>query len=966
MSEPTLLLTACPLRPIHQAGDQYAADLIRGLSEELATLETTSDFLEATHLTIATARFLRIVMDRIALGRDSISPSVYQLYSRYGGGKTHSLLLLAAAAKYPDLPYWRAEAQIDPAHARVIAFDGEKHNVFSGVEMDDQDTWAKSLAGYILYHLGGPEALRSFREGDEILADPGSDTFRRLIGDQSVIIIIDELVHYINRTNQRAASDGSVSIDGVLTTISALSNAVSNSPRAILVITTPEDAHELLGETNSGTLRDAYHTDALALNSMMARVNSQLGRVIHPVAPSGEADLPAILRKRLFYSIDETSRQSVASAYATVASRNGRTGNNLRYQDFYDAYPFHPLLLSIMTGRLAANSNFQRVRGTLRLLSNILLAVRSDDNTAALVHTYHANLRIERIRNEVINRLAFSELDPAIETDIIGPTSTAAKIGNDLAEPIAITMLLGTIAPEISNGLYEDQIADALLSLEHDDFGVIANVIQQFLDRAIYVDDNLNTQRKRFSKDANVMKELLEAKEAVLADTVQMADLLRQTLRSAYSGGRRGDDQFEILIYPSRQSNVPDDSGRAVLGVINPDYWNWNDAGNSVNGMSNQDLIDLYRHSSKNNGDAPRQYPNNALLLAAHDGNLDRIRDDIATVEAAEYLLKDRSRSLPQHRRDTLENLQAAAEKNATTGIQNKFTHLFSAGNSQQHQWPSDVRSHLEHRPLESITDAAGKGQDSIMQALGDRVLRGATAALNQTVWERVAVIANEKGSTLGELREYFARTPDARIIINETTWCTVIANAVRDDLLHVETLSGEVNPTGYDTNWRVWAKGYEPQPEPIPQPDVHDTDLPTEPQPVQQNRFTSEQMSGRAAYESVKRFMSDNSHDWPKLLSCKVQGTNPSLADQIASIAQGDDIGITITLKAQNQRIQVAIQNASPSEFKDYSNPAKRMLNKAGVKTADITVQLTPIAAQRVLEKLNNRDEANITVVFR
>ena len=41
-------------------------------------------------------------------------------------------------------------------------------------------------------------------------------------------------------------------------------------------------------------------------------------------------------------------------------------------------------------------------------------------------------------------------------------------------------------------------------------------------------------------------------------------------------------------------------------------------------------------------------------------------------------------------------------------------------------------------------------------------------------------------------------------------------------------------------------------------------------------------------------------------------------------------------------------------------------MMNKAGVNAADVSVQLEPDDAQRVLEKLNNRDEANISVSFR
>jgi hypothetical protein len=38
----------------------------------------------------------------------------------------------------------------------------------------------------------------------------------------------------------------------------------------------------------------------------------------------------------------------------------------------------------------------------------------------------------------------------------------------------------------------------------------------------------------------------------------------------------------------------------------------------------------------------------------------------------------------------------------------------------------------------------------------------------------------------------------------------------------------------------------------------------------------------------------------------------------------------------------------------------------KAGVNAADVSVQLEPDDAQRLLEKLNNRDEANINVSFR
>ena len=154
-------------------------------------------------------------------------------------------------------------------------------------------------------------------------------------------------------------------------------------------------------------------------------------------------------------------------------------------------------------------------------------------------------------------------------------------------------------------------------------------------------------------------------------------------------------------------------------------------------------------------------------------------------------------------------------------------------------------------------------------------MLHGTAAGLRKTAWARVGIIASEHGSTLGELRDYFAKTPDARIVINDATWRAMVANGVNNDTLHVITPSGEVNPTGYDASWRVWVKGYEPQ----PQTDTIDTDDGREASDraetsgtsggnnsgglsSRQSAFTSGKMPGRAAYEAVKRFMTDKGYD--------------------------------------------------------------------------------------------------------
>ena len=77
--------------------------------------------------------------------------------------------------------------------------------------------------------------------------------------------------------------------------------------------------------------------------------------------------------------------------------------------------------------------------------------------------------------------MRFEALDPAIDTDVSGPGSTAARMDNPLAAQAARTMLIGTLAPDTANGLHADQIADTILSPEQEDYGVIASAVQAFL-----------------------------------------------------------------------------------------------------------------------------------------------------------------------------------------------------------------------------------------------------------------------------------------------------------------------------------------------------------------------------------------------------------------------------------------------------------------------------------------------------
>ena len=975
MTTLTPFLTACPPRPISQAADQYAAELISGIEKELSTPEKATDFLQTTHLTSTTRDLLRMVMDRMENGASSTSPSIFQLYSRYGGGKTHGMLVVAAAALHPHLNYWQETAQTKASSARVVAFNGENSNPATGMNLDDQGLRAKSLAGYLLFHLGGAEALQQFREGDERLTDPGADEFRKLIGDQPTVIMIDELVHYVNKIRQRIDSGDQISLEGALSTVSALAAAVSSCPNAVLIITSPEDAHDLLSEQGATSQGDAYQADALILIDVLDRINSQLARQTQPLAPSEEADLPAILRARLFFTVDEEVREQTTSAYASVASRNSRSNDILSENRFQECYPFHPSVLNLITGRLSANRNFQRVRGTLRLLGNTVLNLRNGNDPAPLIHPYHIDPSIPGVRSEMVNRIGFESLDPAIDTDVIGPNSTSAKLGEEIAGQAAKTVLIGTLAPDNVNGLYDDQIADAILSPDHQDYGVVATGVQSFLSRAIHVDDNAGSARKRFSREPNVMKQLIEVRDSIRADTQNLEALLRKAITSAYSGGSRQNPQMRVTVFPNRASNVPDDPEQVHLGIVNPDFFNWADYQDSTMKMSNSDLMDLYSHNMGNNGTEPRRFRNNAMFLVPQDRNLESIRESIATMEAADRLLKDPNQNIPEHRIATLKGIMADAEKNATTGIQNKWSHLICPGISDNLRWPTSS-STLEHRPLSSAADPAGNGQKQIIDQLGDRILHGTGANISPSAWAQIQVLRKEEGITVRDLREYFASRPAERSVLNQDAWLNLVRTGIQNGGIYVETQAGEVNPpNGYDANWKAWATPYKPDrtKDTQKEEEFHEGEEEEEkrkqedeePVPARPKSIETEFTQAGVAANAVKEFMEAQGYTWDKMKSCTITATTPEFADHVASIPQGAGEGILMSLTGFSQAINLELRNLSPQDFKKFSSSARRMLQLAEVGTADVTIRTDAKGAEEILGKLNNSHTARIRAEY-
>ena len=237
----------------------------------------------------------RGIFSRLKQGDASNEPSVYRLGSSFGGGKTHTLIALAGAARHSQL-IREGETTVPVECApeepvRLVTFTGENSDVERGSLIPgSSDARAKSLIGHIAWQLGGEAAFDEFRPYDENLTSPGSEDIRRLLGGRPCLILVDELVQWFDRIENSGLASR---LPNIRTLFSSLLQAVESCPYAVLVITTPDPAS------------DAYKKATQHALDILGEVDSVFARISHQTIPSDPPDLPGILRRRLFSHVDE-------------------------------------------------------------------------------------------------------------------------------------------------------------------------------------------------------------------------------------------------------------------------------------------------------------------------------------------------------------------------------------------------------------------------------------------------------------------------------------------------------------------------------------------------------------------------------------------------------------------------------------------------------------------------------------
>ena len=747
------------------ADADFAADLtaVIGGSASLEYSEPAR-FFANTYPTRGLRDLLANVCRRLS-GAGGEAAAIFRLDTTYGGGKTHGLIALVHAAGgmkgVADVGEFVDPGLLPAGAVRIAAFDGENADPANGHAMGE-GVLAHTPWGEIAYALAGRDGYERVRRSDEQGVAPGAATLAELFGGEPTLILLDELAVYLRKV-WRAEN----ARDQLTAFLTSLFKAVESAPNAALVYT--------LAIGRDGRATDAYSEEHQFVADTMAEAESVSARKATLLNPTEDEETAPVLLRRLFERIDESGKMAIVSAYqqlwrehhAVLAEEATRSGTA---QAFAESYPLHPDVLATLRGKTSTLSEFQRVRGMLRLLARTIAHLwqeRPADATA--IHLHHMDLGHEPIRQELVTRLGQSAFVPAIANDIAGGGESRSLAENIDAEHynglppytayVARTAFLHTLAfNEPLKGLSPEDLRYAVLAPRLD-VSFIEEARKRFITESAYLDDRPGAAM-RFLAEANLNQIIRREERNVDAGDARAE--LNDRIGGIFDG-----NTFDAIHFPGGPFDVPDEvgDGRPKLVVLSYDAV-------AINAQVTKlpDLVERIYARKGSEGQALRALRNHLVFVATDDNGKAEMQRR-ARLRLALRALKraDRLRDLADHQQDQVLEMEARSEQELAIAIQQAYRHVLYPSPNR-----ADPNVLLAHTAIDihSPADKPGAGQSHIERALREsQKLRLPEDQPDAPVYVRDRTPLRNGQMTTLALRDEFRRDPALPMLIGDDTF---------------------------------------------------------------------------------------------------------------------------------------------------------------------------------------------------
>lgn len=616
---------------------EFAADLAKVHNGSAPSeYRNPREFFARTYLTEGLSNLLIGAARRLSsAGGDP----VVELQTNFGGGKTHSMLALyhmVGGTSAKDLP---GLDQLLSENGLTVP-EKISHAVLVGTSRGPQDVISleggrtiRTIWGDIAWQLGGAEAFDMLAENDARGIAPGSnlleDIFKRCA---PCLILIDEWVAYLRQIYK---VDGlpSGSFDSNISFVQALTEAVKASPGTLLVASLPQSQIEVGGEGGQEAL---------------TRLRQTFSRVESTWRPASQEESYEIVRRRLFKEIpgdrfhhrDNTLKQ-FAKLYRENANDfpQGCADEDYR-RKLEKAYPIHPELFDQLYTSWGALERFQRTRGVLRLMAQVIHELWMGNDPSVMIMPGSVAISTARVEPELLHYLDAS-WQSIIAGDVDGVSSTPYKI--DQSAPnlnrysatrrVARAVFMGT-APthgQENKGLDDKQINLGVVQ-PGERPAIFGDALRRLTNQAKFMHSDLG--RYWYSMSASLNRVAAD-RAGQLEEALVLMEIDKALVTYINGLGDRG--HFDaVQVAPGSSSDVPDEAGgvrAVVLGIAHPHT-----------GREGSEALKEAKDILMQRGSTPRVYRNMLVFLSAEHRQLENLKSAQRSALAWAEIVRDTDR----------------------------------------------------------------------------------------------------------------------------------------------------------------------------------------------------------------------------------------------------------------------------------------------------------------------------------
>ena len=416
---------------------EFAADLFAvdaGIAGE--GYATPLSFFAMTFLTEGLKRVLASALQRLSgQGGDP----VIGLQTAFGGGKTHTMLAVYHLARHLRdggapatlgglAPLVGAAGATAWPQPQIAVFVGSSKGADVSLTLKDGPK-LRTLWGYLAWRLAGEAGLKLVAEAEAARTNPGSELMVevfRLAGPS--VILLDELVMFARQLDDAR-------FEAFLSFLQSLTEAAKMVPGILVIGSLPESDAEAGGARGKEAL---------------LRLEKVFGRVQSAWLPASGDETYEIIRRRLFQPLDadgERARDETVRAFADLYRKNPAEfppeAREARYTELLRlSYPIHPELFDRLSKDWASLEKFQRTRGVLRFMANVVGVLWHQRVPDSLILPARVPVSHERVRASVLYPLdpAFGAVvDKEVDGDSALPSRMEANPSRRISQAHAAT-----------------------------------------------------------------------------------------------------------------------------------------------------------------------------------------------------------------------------------------------------------------------------------------------------------------------------------------------------------------------------------------------------------------------------------------------------------------------------------------------------------------------------------------------